>query len=330
MKETSVFKILSNTLFDNLDDGVALTKIGKLNFSSFSGLKVFFMSLVGGCLADVVYIRNPSASDLFFCSLVKVLSRSTHIVLFDLILNLPLTYKARLVVVAKGFFLKFVDKIIVIHRYTKGYQDVYGISAEKFVYIPFKANNFDLVGSVDERDCGYILASGASYRDYETLISALEGTSIDATIVCSDESVKLHYALIREEMPDNVTRVREFLSREKYLDYIASARIVVVPIIEGTIQPAGVSVYLEAMAFGKPVIVTEGASTIGILDETLACVVPSGDRVELLKAIESLWYDPAKRVELGERGREYCLSLGSHQRLMSDVLGELVAYRVYG
>jgi glycosyltransferase involved in cell wall biosynthesis len=100
---------------------------------------------------------------------------------------------------------------------------------------------------------------------------------------------------------------------------MAESRMVVVPLLPGVIQPAGISVYLEAMILGKPVIISSGSSTEGILDESLAVVVPAGDVGAMRRAILELWDDAARRKRLAESSRRYAMSLKDHSRLVEDL-----------
>jgi glycosyltransferase involved in cell wall biosynthesis len=73
-------------------------------------------------------------------------------------------------------------------------------------------------------------------------------------------------------------------------------------------EPAGL-VALEAMAAGRPVV----ASAVGgladiVLDDTTGILVPAGDATALRAGIHQLLADPARRVRMGEAGRERAAS----------------------
>jgi phosphatidyl-myo-inositol dimannoside synthase len=64
-------------------------------------------------------------------------------------------------------------------------------------------------------------------------------------------------------------------------------------------------VYLEAMAFGKPVIGgAHGGAPEVILDGVTGYLVQHGDAIQLATCIETLLSDPALAQKMGERGRE--------------------------
>ena len=130
----------------------------------------------------------------------------------------------------------------------------------------------------------------------------------------------MHNADLGESpLPANVEHLETHDGKLGWNRYMAESRVVVIPILPGVIQPAGVSVYLEAMALGKPVVITRGASTEGILDERLAMLVPPGDAPALRAAIVEVWNDESLRRSLGAAAKAYARSLGDHKRLVADL-----------
>ena len=73
------------------------------------------------------------------------------------------------------------------------------------------------------------------------------------------------------------------------------------------------------MALGKPVVITEGTSTRGLITENEAEIVPCEDPNSLANAIRKLWEDKGYRDMLASRGRRYALSLEGKERLVKDL-----------
>ena len=94
-------------------------------------------------------------------------------------------------------------------------------------------------------DGGYVFAGGDSLRDYETLLAAVDGLDVPVRIATNHDLGPL---------PANVTCGP--VPYEEYVELIAGARLVVVP-MRSTRRAAGLITYLDAMALGKPTIVTD-------------------------------------------------------------------------
>jgi glycosyltransferase involved in cell wall biosynthesis len=88
-------------------------------------------------------------------------------------------------------------------------------------------------------------------------------------------------------------------------DLYARSRFVVVPL-----QPSdtdnGVTVILEAMAMGKPVICSRTRGQVDVIQEGVTGIyVPVGDAGALRKAILTLWNEPLRAQEMGRNARAY-------------------------
>lgn len=271
--------------------------------------------------AHAILWSNPKASDLLKLFVVKCWSMwSVRIALWDLNLKRPESLRERIMAVFKSLVLKSVDQFLTMHHDTSGYQRYFRVSPERCQYIPFKANNLSFVDAIHAVDGDYIVSCGASHRDFNTLLKAVETLPYRTVVILSDKDAKEHGAKLHAElMSNNVEHIREPVYGIKFNELIAAARIVVVPIIPNTIQPAGISVFLEAMALGKPVIVTKGVSTEGILNDDLAILVPPGDPISMRNAIETLWNDSAERARLGKNGKQFAISLADNRRLTQDI-----------
>lgn len=89
---------------------------------------------------------------------------------------------------------------------------------------------------------------------------------------------------------------------------------------------------LEAMACGRPVVVTDVDGARESLPRSFAapCVVPPEDPEALAGAVGALLNDPALRASLGERGRRHVLTLHDVRhtaRAVSDVYHDLLGSR---
>jgi glycosyl transferase family 1 len=166
----------------------------------------------------------------------------------------------------------------------------WGVPPERVVFTPFCVTMTDeeLDGPVDEP--GGVFAGGNPLRDYGTLLRAARGLT---------ERVTIATTAIDGPTPPNVTAGP--LPHERFVAELRSARVVVVPLQPGLGRSAGQQTYLNAMALGKPVVVTDAPGVRDhVADGETGVVVPPGDPAAMRAAIERLLDDPG---EIGERAR---------------------------
>jgi glycosyltransferase involved in cell wall biosynthesis len=161
--------------------------------------------------------------------------------------------------------------------------------------------------SEEERE--FILSVGNDgRRDYATLLGAVEGVNVPVRILTARELPAL---------PANVTHLQgswhsPAVTDGELRDLYRRARIVVVPLAD-SLQPSGQSVALQAMACGRPVIMTRTRG-LWIADDfasgrEILLVEPSSPS-PLRKAIEDLIADPAKGRRIGAAARDAVLRNG--------------------
>jgi glycosyltransferase involved in cell wall biosynthesis len=275
---------------------------------------------------DVLLIFNANIDYMLVAFFNRIILRRKNIVVFyDLLLHSPNSIKSKILCIIKQYLLKGVDFFICNHKDFSSYQEYYKVALNRFRYIPFKANNYDILSQFKSVDGDYILSCGASYRDFNTFIAAVKELAYPCKIILPPEKTAKHHNTFLDEknLPLNVEIIRHDYNYNSWNRYMADARLVVIPIQKRALQSAGVSVYLEAMALGKPVIITEGTSTKGILTNREAEIVPSEDPESLAVAIKKIWEHKNYRESLSENGKKYALSLGGEERLVKDILKEI-------
>lgn len=134
----------------------------------------------------------------------------------------------------------------------------------------------------------YILAVGNDgRRDFDSLLSAVSGLDIHCRI--------LTRLKLPDHLPSNVEHIRGDwhgggVSDEDLRVLYQGAACVVVPLLESS-QPSGQSVTLQAMACGRPVVLTKTSglwSEKMMLDGENVLLVPPGDVERLKKALCSV------------------------------------------
>jgi glycosyltransferase involved in cell wall biosynthesis len=178
--------------------------------------------------------------------------------------------------------------------------------------------------------CDTICSAGAEMRDYPTLLEALRGTDLPCHIATDHVRVdKLGFARrIRSDRfaglaSENVTIGRKALVDLR--DLYGRSRFVVVP-LRATDTDNGVSVILEAMAMGKPVICSRTKGQVDVVEEGVTGLfIPVGDAKALRDAMLELWNDPARCRAMGQAARAYVEKHHSLDKFCRDAKGAIDA-----
>jgi glycosyltransferase involved in cell wall biosynthesis len=167
-------------------------------------------------------------------------------------------------------------------------------------FIPFGIG-LDFFRPMDIAQVPQVLAVGFDPdRDWKTFFQAVEGLDMSVITATRAERVK------RLTIPPNVS-IKQFPSLDLAREY-ARSEIIVVPLdtSRGVNDAMGASALFEAMATGKPVVVTRTLTTSSyITDGENGLLVPPGDPEALRSAIERLHNDEALRTRLGQAARRY-------------------------
>ena len=271
-----------------------------------------------------VVLLNACPKRLFIYCFFRYIYPNCKWILVSLDQNLliPNSPKDRIIALIKRFLLKKVDLFILYLRDVSGYERYYGVTARRTAYIPFKVNVWDMVGDPREvsSDGDYVLVAGRSLRDLKTFIKAMSRLKFPAVLLHQGEKIMgEHNTIIQfDQLPMNVTAAYHDGKRESWYDFIRKARIVVIPTLP-TITAAGVSVYLDAMALKKCVILNDNPASRGILTGQ-AIIVPPQDPQRLAEAIRMAWTDDDRREQIATKGWEYAQTLQGEKRLMKDII----------
>jgi len=149
-----------------------------------------------------------------------------------------------------------------------------------------------------------VCAAGLEWRDYPTLIKAAARLpDIDFRLAAASPWSKHANETEKTPLPSNVDSRRYDYAALR--DLYASSFAVAVPLYETDFQ-AGITSILEAMAMGKPVVVTRtSGQTDVIMDGVNGLVVPPGDPDAWVGALERLRDDQQLREMLGSNAREW-------------------------
>jgi glycosyltransferase involved in cell wall biosynthesis len=215
---------------------------------------------------------------------------------------------------------------IVVHS-TRQLYDIpraLGIPAGKLKMLPYYADGtFWQPGHIREERL--VVSAGREHRDYETLVRACPQP--DVAVFIADGSVHSPGAHHRgpSRWPANVQA--GFASYIELRNLYERAAVVVVPLVENDFQ-AGVTTILEAMAMGKPIIVTATSGQAGVIQDGVSgMTVPPGNPRRLGDAIRFLLDNPRERRRMGRNARDafeaeftlesYCAALLNQMQLIA-------------
>jgi glycosyltransferase involved in cell wall biosynthesis len=169
------------------------------------------------------------------------------------------------------FLYRRVDRVVVFsENQRRVLSDALRLPPERIVFVPFGVD-IDEWSGVEVSDTGTVVAVGRDEgRDWPTLFEAVRGTGWDVQMATRPRSIE------GLDPPSEVT-LHGYVDRKRYRSLLASAGVVVIP-TKDLVYPTGQTVLLEAMALGKPCIVTDtpairsyladGVTTVGLADAT--------------------------------------------------------------
>ncbi len=198
-----------------------------------------------------------------------------------------------------------IDLFFVYATWQKRFIEArWGVPDERVVFTPFMVDDqffapTQVTPSGSTRPM--ICSVGLEFRDYPTLMQAVDGLDVDVIIAAASPWSKRSDSTAGERVPENVT-VRRFSQHELRQIY-ADSCFVVMPLFDVNFQ-AGVTAILEAMAMAKAVVCsrTPGQTDV-VLDGETGLYVPPGDADALRDAIEQLLAEPERAASLGRAGR---------------------------
>jgi len=271
---------------------------------------------------DYILLNGMLHNALLLALLKSVVPfHQAKIVLLDFLLPAPMGLKGRIKAWMIGWLMRRIHKIMLYYRNTIGLEQHFHIPAEKFVYVPFKINQLDLIRSMTSTDGEYVFCGGKTRRDFSTLFEAVRDLNCPIKVVTTDNNDIVQHGSYLDEgtVPPNVEVIRLDGTPEAFISYMAAARVVVLP-IKPDICGAGIGVYLMAMALRKCVILSSGPGAEDVLKHDQAIIVPAGDPASMRTAIEKAFSDSAYRLAYENNGFEYAWALQGEAKLVQSVI----------
>ena len=200
-----------------------------------------------------------------------------------------------------------MDMIFVYATAQENYgREQLAIPARKLKLIAFHADDlfYQPQNPSEKAPSELVSAAGLEWRDYPTLLAAAQKMPQVAFKLAAASPWSKHTNETKgRTLPANVA-VRRYEYGELRQLYAESA-IVAVPLYENDFQ-AGVTTLIEAMAMGKPVIVTRTTGQTDVItDGENGVVVPPSDPAAWENAIRRLLADPHECRRLGRNARQW-------------------------
>jgi glycosyltransferase involved in cell wall biosynthesis len=220
--------------------------------------------------------------------------------------------------------VRSVNRLLIYFRETEAFEKLLDAPASKFRYIPFKINGLELIQSMRPSEDGYIFCGGRSRRDFRTLFEAVKDLPYPVKVVTSDEASMRPHGSTMEGLtvPPNVEIILRDSDQPFFLECMAHATLVVLPLVKDTLTQAGIGVYIQAMALRKCVIVSAGLGVRDVLSDE-AVMPPPGDADALRRAIQTIWENPVERRAYAQRGYDYAIRLGGEDDLYKSIFANL-------
>lgn len=247
----------------------------------------------------------------------------------DVVLRRP-TAKERLTLPLKRWLFSRVDHYIHYFRDLRAMQQVFGIGPEQSSYVPFKVN-LKGVEQVNEIPGTYVLCFGRSMRDYDTFFSAMETLPYPGAIARPDlQQLAKHCSRFTRPLsglPHNIQILDDDGSTAAQIRILHGAKLVVLPIVNGSMVASGISTCLNAMRMGKCVIGSEGPGMGDVFSAEEALIVPPEDPPALARMISKAWEDDALRVRTATSGYHFAVHAGGEQQLYGRIIEQLLAWK---
>jgi hypothetical protein len=188
------------------------------------------------------------------------------------------------------------------------------VEPQRVVFTPYHYLLSDEELAAPASEDGTVFAGGDSMRDYRTLVGAAREIPAEVRI-----ATRRRASQFKRDLPRNVIVSR--LSVSAYNKHTLSASVVVVPMRPRNDRGSGQTTYLNAMALGKALVVTDVAGVRDyITDGETGLIVPPGDPQRLALSVRRLLEDRELARRLAAAARRDALERFGPKRYAEHLL----------
>lgn len=252
---------------------------------------------------DIVYAPFASTNTklIIFCKLIGLIRKPVVVLVHDCLFGKPSKYKLVRTLVKK-LILKYDTIIFLSKKMRTELVKTYSVDeahADEHFIVSCWGANLDYFRKYStpnvSKEGAFIMSSGHSGRDFDIVIRASRKINFPFRIYCRPGSYPKS-ALI----PKNVEIFSGTFPFEKICKDYANASIILIPLSPNPQGTVGFSSLLEAMAMGKPVIMTSNENIdVDLQTENMGIVVAENDVDAWVDAMSSLLNNHVLLKEMG-------------------------------
>jgi len=197
------------------------------------------------------------------------------------------------------------------------YSRMFSIPRSRIVFLPLVESPRTFREPAHPRQ-DYIFSYGKSDRDFDTLIRAVAPLNIKTCILCKNYTPQV-------TVPRNVSIITTYVSDREMIQWIASSRMVALPLKDYRISAGQISM-LEVMALARPLIITENMATkeYAVHGQT-ALFFQAGNDEDLAAQIQYLWNNAEAAENMGQQARQAAMKLNDKRMTVFSQLLEQCA-----
>lgn len=189
-------------------------------------------------------------------------------------------------------------------------------------YVNWGANvDFFNTKPCQTKSSDYFLAAGNANRDYNTLIKAFDNIDCDLKLFTSKTKNEFNCMYMSDRI--------EFINLFKFgisgivhlREYYQNSIAILIPILESNDVPNGSTVLIEALAVGKPIIITDFETNyIDVEKERIGFKIKRGDSIGWSNSVKYLLANPKEAKEMGQRAKDLSFNKFNYKAFADNVL----------
>lgn len=259
-----------------------------------------------------VILRGTSGADeryrdLLAAAAIRFIAPNTQVIISDATIapgSRALAQRSRLLGVVAPVLARLLVRLADSGRVTwcvlsraevANFPDTWGVGHGRVVFTPFAHTLWRGEARRDYPSGNHLFSGGNSLRDYDLLAAACAGIAVPVVVACSSWRPRTAPAGF-----DVAPR-----THEQFIALLAGSRAVVLCLQPGT-RSTGQQTYLNAMALGRPVIVTDTPGVRDHIEDGVTGVVVAPTTEAVRAAVRDV-LDPTRRETyqtMGARARE--------------------------